>query len=132
MSILKVIRDRRAGDLLIQWSRNRMRTIEEVPMKAILIDAHARSIEKVDIANKDDIEQFVGYDTLISDEIDDSGDRLFLDEECFIRGASGRFQIDKLAPVAGRAVITGVVGAGGVWGDVNSTTEDISRRVTWL
>ena len=101
-------------------------------MKAILIDAQARSIEKVDIANKDDIEQFFGYDTLISDEIDDSGDRLFFDEECFIRGASGRFQIDKLAPVAGRAVITGAVGAGGVWGDVNSTTEDISRRVTWL
>ena len=67
MSTLKVIRDRRAGDLLIQWSRNRMRTIEEVAMKAILIDAQARSIEKVDIANKDDIEQFVGYDTLISD-----------------------------------------------------------------
>ena len=101
-------------------------------MKAILIVAQARSVGKVDIASKDDMEQFVGYDTLISDEIDASGDRLFLDEECFIRGTSGRFQIDKLATVAGRAAITGAVGAGGVRGNVNSTTEDISRRVTWL
>ena len=101
-------------------------------MKAILIDAEARSVEGVEIINKDDIEKLVGYDTLISDEIDENGDRLFLDEECFIRGAHGRFQIDRLAPVAGRAVVTGSVGAGGVQADVSATTEEISQRITWL
>jgi hypothetical protein len=101
-------------------------------MKAILIDPQARSIEGVNVSGKEDLVKFVGYDTLISDQLDTDGDRLFLDEECFIRGASGRFQIDKLAPVAGRAVITGPVGAGGVCSDVRSTPEDIRRRVTWI
>ena len=101
-------------------------------MKAILIDSQARSVEGVEITGKDDIENFIGYDTLTSDELDDSGDRLFLDEECFIRGASGRFQIDRLAPVSGRAVITGSVGAGGVQADVSTTPEKIAERITWL
>lgn len=35
-------------------------------------------------------------------------DRLILDEECFIRGTSCRFQIDKLIPVAGKGVVAGV------------------------
>ena len=101
-------------------------------MKAILIDSQARRIETVNVSSKSDLAQLVGYDTLISDEIDADGDRLFLDEECFIRGSSGRFQIDNLAPVAGRAVITGSVGAGGVCSDVRSTPEEITERVTWI
>ena len=101
-------------------------------MKAILIDSQTRSIDHVDVFSKDDLVQLVGYDTLISDQIDDEGNRLFLDEECFIRGAGGRFQIDGLAPVAGRAVITGSVGAGEVLSDVRSTPEEIGTRLTWL
>ncbi len=101
-------------------------------MKAILIDAETRSIAPVEVYGKDDLVRLVGHDTLISDQIDSAGDRLFLDEECFIRGASGRFQIDRLAPVAGRAVITGSVGAGEVLSDVCSTPQDIESRLTWL
>lgn len=101
-------------------------------MKAILVDSQVRSVEGVEITAKDDIENLIGFDTLTSDELDDSGDRLFLDEECFIRGASGRFQIDRLAPVSGRAVITGPVGVGGVQADVSTTPEEISERITWL
>jgi hypothetical protein len=44
--------------------------------------------------------------TIDSDEIDDNGDRLFFDEEFFIRQQSvGRFKVDSLAPVAGIGVI---------------------------
>lgn len=32
----------------------------------------------------------------------------FFDEECFIRGSSDRFKIDKLLPVAGKGVVVGV------------------------
>ena len=101
-------------------------------MKAILIDSQQRSVESVDVFSKEDLAQLVGYDTLISDQIGTGGERLFFDEECFIRGASGRFQLDTLAPVAGRAVITGSVGAGDVCSDVSSTPEDIRQRVTWI
>ncbi len=101
-------------------------------MKAILIDSQQRSVATVDVSGKDDLVQLVGYDTLTSDRIDTGGERLFFDEECFIRGASGRFQIDRLAPVAGRAVITGTVGAGGICSDVRSTPDDIRQRVTWI
>jgi len=72
-------------------------------MKAILIDPENRAIESVDIEGRDDIARLVGYDTLESDAIGTAGDRLFFDEECFLRGTTGRFQIDTIIPVSGRA-----------------------------
>ena len=48
----------------------------------------------------------VGQDTIIFDEIDQS-DAVYFDEDCFIRGGTGRFQIDSLAPIAGKAVVIG-------------------------
>ena len=58
-------------------------------MKAFLIDAYEQTIE--------------------SDDVRGGDDRLFFDEECFIRQQArpGRFQLDTLPPVAGRGVVVG-------------------------
>ncbi len=101
-------------------------------MKAILIDPNERCLRQVQVQDKDDIVELIGYDTVISDEIGPDGERMFLDEECFIRGTSGRFQLEGVAPVAGRAVVTGASGAGRVLADVASTPEEIERRLVWM
>lgn len=101
-------------------------------MKAILIDPEDRSVQQVNVQDKDDIVALIGYDTVISDEIGPDGERLFLDEECFIRGIEGRFQLEGVAPVAGRALVTGASGAGRVLADVVSTPADIERRLVWM
>ena len=69
-------------------------------MKAIVISPATQSIETIDVATLADIKAVVGYDTLESDAIGTRGDRLYFDEECFLRGTSGRFQIDSVIPVA--------------------------------
>jgi hypothetical protein len=79
-------------------------------MKVYLIDPRSRTIEAVEV---DDglagIRRLIGFDSVDTDEIDDGGDRLFFDESCFIRqqDGAGRFRLDNLAPVAGRAVVAG-------------------------
>ena len=75
--------------------------------KAFLISPEDKSIEPVEISNIEDVASLVGYETIESDDIGNGADRLYFDEECFIRGASGRFQIDKLIPVAGKGVVVG-------------------------
>ena len=74
-------------------------------MKALLLDPVEQSIEEVQIGGLDDIKALVGFDTIESDAIDSGGDRLFFDEECFLRGTSGRFRIDSVIPVAGKGVV---------------------------
>ena len=76
----------------------------------------------------------IGFDSLDSDEIDDSGDRLFFDEACFIRQqpAAGRFKLDNLAPVAGRGVVIGSQASGTVFGDPAVAIDALSQRVTFL
>ena len=101
-------------------------------MKAVLIDEELKQLLEVSIAGKEEIVHLIGHDTIISDEIGPHGDRLFFDEECFIRGANGRFRVDPIAPVAGRAVITGATGAGDILSDARSTVRDIEQRITWL
>ena len=71
-------------------------------MKAILITPDNETIEAIDVSSLDDIIKVIGYDTITSDEIGPQGDRLFFDEECFLRGSSGRFQIDTVIPVSGK------------------------------
>ena len=75
-------------------------------MQAFMIDGSNQSIESIEISSRKDIVKLVGQDTIISDEIDDAN-AVHFDEDCFIRGTSGRFQIDKLAPIAGKAVVIG-------------------------
>ena len=76
-------------------------------MKAILINPENRSVEAIDIRDRDDIVKLIGFDTLESDTVGTEDDRLYFDEACFLRGGAGRFQIDTVIPVSGKAVIAG-------------------------
>ncbi len=100
-------------------------------MKAILIRPDTRSIEAVDLQGRDDIVRLVGYTTLESDAVGDAGDRLFFDEECFLRGTTGRFQIDTLVPVSGVGVIVGV-GDGNALRDAAASIDDLRARIRYL
>lgn len=101
-------------------------------MKAILINAQTRSIEPVEIAGREDIVRLVGYDTLESDAVGKAGDRLFFDEECFLRGTSGRFQIDTVIPVSGIGVVVGSKEEGSVLCDVATDIDDLRSRIKYL
>jgi hypothetical protein len=104
-------------------------------MKAFVIDPAARTITPVDLApGLDGVRAAIGFATVDSDEIDDNGDRLFFDEECFIRAieGSGRFRVDKLAPVQGKGVVVGSRGAADALADVTIDAAALARRVTFL
>ena len=101
-------------------------------MKALLIDPEHKSIEAVDIEGREDIARVIGFDTIVSDAIGTAGDRLYFDEECFLRGASGRFQVDKLIPVAGKAVIVGAAGDGATLSDAVTDIEGLRSRTKYL
>ena len=76
-------------------------------MKAYLIDAQNQTVEHIDVGSIEDIVKVIGYDTIESEAVGNLGDRLFFDEECFIRGSEGRFQLDKLIPVSGKGLLVG-------------------------
>ncbi|MFN3750667.1 MAG: hypothetical protein ACK4SR_04800 [Thiobacillus sp.] len=99
-------------------------------MRALLIQPDSRSIEVIDIQSHEDIARHVGYDTLESDAVGDAGDRLFFDEECFLRGSGGRFQIDTLIPVAGVGVIAGQ--DGDRLCDVTIDPDALRQRIKYL
>ena len=99
-------------------------------MHAFMIDGKNRSIEPVEISSGADIVRLVGQDTIISDEIDASN-AVHFDEDCFIRGTSGRFQIDTLAPIAGRAVVIGSLD-GNQLTNVSLGIEELQARTKFL
>jgi hypothetical protein len=101
-------------------------------MKALLIDPEAQAIKETEIGGLDDIVKLIGYDTVISDEIGPDGDRLFFDEECFLRGTGGRFQIDTVIPVSGIGVIVGSPDRGATLSDASSGVDDIRKRIKYL
>ena len=101
-------------------------------MKSILIDPVARSIEIVNISGTEDIARLIGFDTIASDEIGKAGDHLYFDEDCFLRGSSGRFQLDSLAPVAGRAVIVGTADGGNTLREVATDMDSLRGRIKYL
>jgi di/tripeptidase len=101
-------------------------------MKALLVDPEAQTIEPIEIQGKEDIVGIIGYDTITSDEIGPEGDRLFFDEECFLRGTTGRFQIDTVIPVAGKGIIIGADDDGNSLKDVTSGADEISSRIKYL
>jgi hypothetical protein len=99
-------------------------------MRAYLIDASDKSIAATDLADGvAGIRRLIGFDSVDSDEIDATGDRLYFDESCFIRQqpGAGRFQLDNLAPVAGRGVVVG--NAGSEMRDAATTLEALLKRV---
>jgi hypothetical protein len=101
-------------------------------MKAYLISPDNQSIEPTEIGSMDDIAALIGYDTIESDAIGSQGDRLYFDEECFIRGTEGRFQIDKVIPVAGKGVIVGVADDGVTLRDVSTDLDELRARIKYL
>jgi hypothetical protein len=101
-------------------------------MKAILINPENRSIDAVDLTGRDDLVGLIGYDTIESDAVGTAGDRLYFDEECFLRGTTGRFQIDTLVPVSGKAVIVGSNEDGSTLRDVATRIDELRSRIKYL
>ncbi|WP_018954909.1 hypothetical protein [Thioalkalivibrio sulfidiphilus] len=101
-------------------------------MKALLITPETQSIEEIQISGKEDIVRLVGYETLESDEVGDQGDRLFFDEECFLRATPGRFQIDNLIPVSGKGVVVGVADDGATLKDISMDCDSLRSRLKFL
>ena len=100
-------------------------------MKALVIKPAEKTIETTEIASQEDIIALIGYETVIADQVDDNGDQLFFDEECFLRGTEGRFQIDKLIPVSGLGVIVGS-NEDGALKDIVSDIDNIRSRIKFL
>ena len=99
-------------------------------MHALLIDGSKQAIEAVEISSKADIAKLVGRDTIICDEMDASN-AVYFDEDCFIRGTSGRFQIDKLAPIAGKAIVVGYL-EGEQLTNASISIEELTARTRFL
>jgi len=101
-------------------------------MKAFLINPEQRSIEVIDVAAREDIAAIIGFDTIESDAVGTGSDRLFFDEECFLRGTGGRFQVDTLIPISGRAVVVGVAGDGATLCDVAVDLDSLRSRIKYV
>lgn len=100
-------------------------------MKAVLINPKEKSIEVIEISSLEDIARIIGYATIISDDIDGNGDKLFFDEECFLRGTEGRFQIDALIPVSGNGIILGSNNSGELF-NVKTSINKLNERIKFL
>jgi len=101
-------------------------------VKAFLIAPEAQSIESVEVASLDDIKDLIGFDTLESDAVGSQGDRLYFDEECFLRGTKGRFQIDTMVPVAGKGIVVGTKEDGEELCDVEIDVDELRQRIKYL
>lgn len=101
-------------------------------MKAILITPGNRTVEQIDLAGIEEISKHIGFETITSDEIGPDGDRLYFDEECFLRGSSGRFQIDTVVPVSGPGLVVGSPDDGHTLRDSVSDIESIRARLKYL
>ena len=100
-------------------------------MKAYRINPEKAAIEEIDVANLADIVEQIGFDTIESDAIGTDGDRLYFDEECFLRGGGVRFQIDTVIPVWGRAIVVGTTTDGSLC-DVAADMENLRGRIKYL
>lgn len=101
-------------------------------MRALLINPESRSIEPIDVPDHAAIAKLIGYDTIESDAVGSAGDRLFFDEECFLRGTKGRFQVDSVIPVSGKAVLIGTANEGQTLRDVATDIASLRGRIKYL
>jgi len=99
-------------------------------MKAFIIDGKTQDIEAADVESMDAITERIGFDSVIADELD-STNRIYFDEDCFLRGTSGRFQIDTLPPIAGIGIVLGSSETG-VLADVTLSLEEVQERTRFL
>ena len=98
-------------------------------MKTFLINPVTKTIEEVDLGTLAEITSAIGFDTITHDVIGKDGDRIYFDEDCFIRGTDGRFQIDDVIPIAGNAVIVGTSSNGDTLQDVSIDIDDLRDRI---
>lgn len=101
-------------------------------VKAFLIAPEAQTIESVEVASLDDIKDLIGFDIIESDAVGSQGDRLYFDEECFLRGTKGRFQIDTMVPVAGKGVVVGTKGDSDELCNVEIAMDELRQRIKYL
>ena len=101
-------------------------------MKAIIIEPESQIINHIEINSHDDIVKHIGFDTIISDDIDHGKNRVYFDEDCFLRGSNGRFQIDNLIPVSGKAIIVGVGNENDSISDVTTSIDNVQNRLKFL
>lgn len=104
-------------------------------MNAYLIDPSTREIRRVElIEGTQEIATLLGAKSVDFDEIDDGGDRLYFDEDCFIKAKPGdaRFKVDNLAPVSGAGLICGTESPDGVLQSAQNDLADIEKRVQFL
>lgn len=101
-------------------------------MRAFSITPDTQSIDEVEVVSLDDVKVLIGFDTLESDAVGSGGDRLYFDEECFLRGSVGRFQIDTLVPVSGKGVVVGMADDGATLRDVVIGIDDLRGRIKYL
>lgn len=104
-------------------------------MNAFLIDPVRRSIELVKIDGSiESIRALIGFPHVDADEIHGGDDRLHFDEECYLRQdeTAGRFQLDTLAPVSGRGVVTGAPRGGGVVGPPRVSLDSLQARIVFV
>ena len=104
-------------------------------MQAYVINPTLKTITAIDIAGSlDDVRGLIGFTSIDSDEIDNNGDRLFFDEECFIRQQDGvgRFKVDNLAPVAGIGVIANSRDEAKSIHAPEVSLQDLTKRITFL
>jgi hypothetical protein len=104
-------------------------------MKAYLIDANSKTVSPVEQpAGLPDIRRLIGYDSIGSEKIGASSDRLFFDEGCFLRdqGGKGRFRLDTLVPVADKAVVAGSSDDGATLRDAVTKLAALQQRIVWL
>lgn len=103
-------------------------------MKAYLIDANQKTVRLIDLNDGlAEIRRLIGYDSIDSEEIDASGDRLFFDEGCFLRDqpGKGRFKLDNLPPVADKAVVVGSSDDGATLRDAAVELAVLQGRISW-
>ena len=99
--------------------------------KAFLIEGSARSISPIEFDSDEAMAELIGHESVIADPLDGDGDnKVFFDEDCFIRGEGGRFKIDRLPPISGIAVV--MAGSETNPQDCSLSIEEIQSRVEWL
>lgn len=104
-------------------------------MNAYLIDPSSREITVIELTEgTQQIATLLGAKSVDFDEIDDGGDRLYFDEDCFIKAKPGdaRFKVDNLAPVSGKGIICGTVNQLGKHQRVSNDQSSIIKRIQFL
>jgi hypothetical protein len=104
-------------------------------MKAFLINPAHKQIEPIDLQKtEEDIALIVGQKDIGFDDLGNSANRLYFDEACFIHETpeSGRFKVDSLPPVAGKAVVVGWNADTNSLADTGLSLDALRVRVSFL